>query len=682
MKHERSRQIHLDFHTSELLPSIGAAFDKGEFQEALRIGHVNHINLFGKCHHSWSYYPTRVGTRHPNLEFDLLGRQIEACHEIGVTAPIYVTGGWSAADAEQHPEWCMRTIDGDFVAEPVWPSGVSPEAAKPTFQWKEMCVTGEYHELMVAQTEEICRDFPVDGLWYDIYRPHKLCYCTRCRAGMAQKHIDITDIRAVEAYRAEVITTHAQELVRVITGYHPEASVFFNGVTALERPQNFRHRVFAVNTKNDLEDLPTTWGGYDKLPLRAKIFHREKKPIVAMSGKFHTAWGEFGGFKDPEAMRFEAASMIAYGAGCNVGDHLHPLGKMDRSTYERIGHAYSYVETIEEYGVGGVPVASLGVWASYEIEADEGLVRMLLEEQIDFDVVAAGDDLSRYETIIVPSLRGILDGAEKEVTGFVEHGGKLIVLGEGLLAADGGVVDIPSGAETVARSTFDVDYTVYRGPASVPADDATGEALRRPIDLPVTPFLNYQPALQYTLRPGCEFLATLEDPYFPRTYGRYCGHQNTPNRPGSNGSPAMWRYGEVVVFAHSLDRMYYHNGAKVHRDLFATALRMLHPSPMVEVSLPSLGRVSLLHQREHSRYVAHLLYGPPIPRGGCLVIEDLPVQYDTTVRLRVPESIRRVVLIPDRKELAIAEASGGGDRSYREVIVPRFTGHCAVVAEY
>ena len=56
-------------------------------------GHVNQINIFAKCHHGWSYYPTQVGQTHPNLKFDLLGAQIEACHEIGVRCPILLHGG-------------------------------------------------------------------------------------------------------------------------------------------------------------------------------------------------------------------------------------------------------------------------------------------------------------------------------------------------------------------------------------------------------------------------------------------------------------------------------------------------------------------------------------------------------------------------------------------------------------
>ena len=52
----------------------------------------------------------------------------------------------------------------------------------------------------------------------------------------------------------------------------PNANVFFNGTTALNYGANFRHQMYENNTLQDLEDLPTTWGGYDKLPMQAKFF--------------------------------------------------------------------------------------------------------------------------------------------------------------------------------------------------------------------------------------------------------------------------------------------------------------------------------------------------------------------------------------------------------------------------
>ena len=161
--------------------------------------------------------------------------------------------------------------------------------------------------------------------------------------------------------------------------------------------------MYEYNTVQDLEDLPTTWGGYDKLPIQSKFFLAGGFPITAMSGKFHKAWGEFGGFKHPNALKYEAASMISWGANCNFGDQLHPNGEMDLETYRNIGIAYDYVEKIEDYGVGGLPVARVALWRSFNQEHDEGITRMLLESHVNFSIANIGDqDLSDYEVIIVP----------------------------------------------------------------------------------------------------------------------------------------------------------------------------------------------------------------------------------------------------------------------------------------
>ncbi|MBM3855143.1 MAG: hypothetical protein FJ399_18650, partial [Verrucomicrobia bacterium] len=193
-----TRQVHLDFHTSEHIPEIGARFDKAQWQAALRAGHVNQINIFAKCHHSWSYYPTKVGRVHPHLKFDLLGAQIAACHEIGVVCPIYYTVGWSATDAEDHPEWLVRQKNGQPAGN--WDPKSKAQETKPGFQWKPLCsaASGPYHAHILQQIEEICEGYPVDGFWFDIYdRGTRGCYCTACQARLKQEGVNLADDAAV-----------------------------------------------------------------------------------------------------------------------------------------------------------------------------------------------------------------------------------------------------------------------------------------------------------------------------------------------------------------------------------------------------------------------------------------------------------------------------------------------------
>ena len=108
----RMRQVHLDFHTSEKIPGIGSAFSKEQFQSALKAGHVDSITVFSKCHHGWAYHPSTANKMHPNLTFDLLGAQLEACREIGVNAPVYLSAGFDEKEVLDHPEWLNVNPDG------------------------------------------------------------------------------------------------------------------------------------------------------------------------------------------------------------------------------------------------------------------------------------------------------------------------------------------------------------------------------------------------------------------------------------------------------------------------------------------------------------------------------------------------------------------------------------------
>lgn len=656
---EPTRQVHLDFHTSELIPDIGAGFTKEQFQEALRVGNVNLINVFAKCHHGWSYYPTKIGLPHPYLKIDLLGQQIEACHEIDVAAPIYYTMGWSANDAEMHPEWCVKTESGAIGATS-WDVDANEDTPKPFTQWKHLCPSGEYHEHIMAQTEEICKSYDVDGFWYDIYQAHVKCYCDTCRKGMANEGFDVANEVDVVRYRALTIQRHCEDIVPLIKGFFPEASIYFNGLTTLDRPENRKFSLYQWNTKNDLEDLPTTWGGYDKFPIRAKWFLKEEKPIVAMSGKFHTSWGEFGGFKDPQAIKYEAASMIAFGSSCNFGDQLHPYGVMDMTTYENIGYAYDYVKKIEHLGVGGRPAASLGLAPGNDLRSDEGVARMLLEEQIDFDVVRSEDELGRFSTIILPSVAGAAERFAGKLEDYLAGGGSLLILGEGLLDGDKTRTILDAGVKYLGPAGCDIDYTVVNNPDNP--------------SIPASPFLNYKPALRLGPSEGTEVLAAIREPYFSRTYGAYCGHRNTPYKLEDALHPAITRSGNVIVAAHDLDKNYYDLGAVAHRSLFISLLKMLHKDPMVEVDLPSAGRISLLHFQTNSQYVLHMLYAPPLERGECSVIEDLPVIRDVPVRLRLPEEVNEAVLEPAGHGLDLQREVDGSV----QFVVPELSCHAAI----
>ncbi|MFZ2657473.1 MAG: alpha-amylase family protein [Victivallales bacterium] len=664
MKTLRSLQVHLDFHTSELMPDVGGLFDEKQFQRALKLGHVNSITVFAKCHHSWSYYPTKVGMPHPTLRTDLLGRQIRACHEIGVRCPIYITVGWSANDAEMHPEWCARKKDGS-IATINFDLSAKPETAKPIVSWKYLCPGGGYRDLILAQTREICGAYPADGFFYDICFNPAVCYCDRCRAGMASAGVDMENEDAVRNHTRNKWVELMRICSEIIKSSHPEASIFFNGGANMETPQE----VLDNQTHFEMEDLPTTWGGYDKFPLRARNLRRHGKPYLAMSGKFHTMWGEFGGFKHPDAIRYEAAAMVAYGASCSFGDQMHPCGRMDLDTYRNIGAGYSYVRKIESYGIGALPLTNLalipgtgpGLTADAMAHA-EGVASMLLETQHDFDVVEPGDDLSKFQTVILPGSRFLSAEFAARLNRYVRHGGSLLVLGESALEAGKDSLLFDVGGEYLGPAMYKEDYL------------AVGPLLGK--GLVSSPFLNYTAAIRVRPTDG-RVLAAIHEPYFDRTYGHYCSHQNTPNRLEPAEHAGALGKGRIIFLPHPLGKMYHEHGARVHRDLFINALDRLHTKPFLHTCLPSSGRATMISQPRQRRHVVHLLYAPPLKRGRCLVIEDIPVLRDVPVSIRVPEKIKRAFLPLTREELSFKMRKG-----VLEAVVPEMRMHQMLALEW
>ena len=73
----------------------------------------------------------------------------------------------------------------------------------------------------------------------------------------------------------------------------------------------------------------------------------------------------------------------------------------------------------------------------------------------------------------------------------------------------------------------------------------------------------------------------------------------------------------------------------------------------------------------------HLLYAPPLKRGRCLVIEDMPVLRDVHVAIRVPEKIVRAVLPLTKKQLPFKVRNG-----VIETVVPEMRAHQMLALEW
>ena len=627
------RQVHLDFHTSPDIDGIGKKFDKKKFQDVLRLGNINSITVFAKCHHGLCYYPTTVGKMHPHLDFDLTGAMVDAAHEIGVRAPVYITAGWSDQDAKEHPEWISKNKDGSEITSDNFEKLTDPDAPKLHCAWQTLCLNdgSEYTKHIYDLTEEICQRYDaLDGLFYDIcIVGSPRCYCDSCLSGMKKKGIDIDDDAAVFDYYVEKRSAFMKKCGEILKKYHPDATIFFNSGGA----NQYKPQYHGFQTHYEMEDLPTAWGGYNKLPLRAKYFNNLGKPTLAMTGKFHLDWGEFGGFKPKEALKYEIALMATYGVGASIGDHLHPDGEPEKETYKSIGYAYDYLEKIAPYCYGGKSVANLGLFVSNDPCANEGISQILSENQLDYEVVTE-ENVESFDTIIVAN------GArptEKELSAIKKHlslGKGLVVIGNALLNTGKFLVDF--GVKYLGEAEFDCDY--------ICSDDTKDR-------LPGAPMLCRIPSHRISAE-GQDVLAYAIDPYFSRTAAHFCGHKNTPHNKASARRPAIVKSQKTVYLAHPMPDEYYLYGSIYNKRYFMKALDSVYSGAPIKVKgLMSEGKFRAIKQESESRYCINVTYASPSKRGAAEIIEDIVPIYNIEFSASLPERIKKVVLPLSGKEI-------------------------------
>lgn len=625
-----TRQVHLDFHTSPLIPGVGTEFDKKQFQAALREGNINSVTIFAKCHHGYCYYPTKVGKAHPSMTpgFDLTGAMMDAAHEIGVDAPVYITAGWSVFDSENHPEWCMRNKDGSIqtMNYDLQAKGSDP---KPNCSWKNLCMSGEYAEHIYSLTREICERYErVDGLFYDIIYLNDVCYCENCLRGMKEEGLNPDNIDDAREYYRRSHLRFMKSCSDILHEKHPEATVFFNsGGADIYRPE-----YHSGQTHFEMEDLPTAWGGYDKMPPRASVMSRYGKDFLGMTGKFHTEWGEFGGYKNPEALKYEALLMAMYGAKCSIGDQMLPSGKLDFETYKCIGIAYRELEKYESRFWPAVSTAGLGVYLSGNENSDEGLHRMLLEGHIDFEVILPGDDLSRFRAVILPDCVKVSADEAERIRCFAAKGGAVLFSGSSLVeressAVEGGRFLLDPGAKFLGEGAYRQDYFRASEKIELPYANA--------------PFFCYRSALRAEITDG-EVLAQVYEPWFDRTYDTYCSHRNTPYRYEPAEHPAAVKKGNIIWLAHPFCGLYREYGAQLFREVVLKALSLIY-KPAYTVGLPSGGRTRLTHQPESSRFVFHAAYAVPVQRGCITVLEDMPEFNEIPVKISLESLAENMV---------------------------------------
>ncbi|SEQ55812.1 Beta-galactosidase trimerisation domain-containing protein [Faunimonas pinastri] len=658
ISHGVLRQIHLDFHTSKDIPKVGESFNPETFARTLQEADVNSIILFARCHHGYLYYPgdeSILGPVHPGLDFDLLGQQLAACRKLGIKVSIYTTVQWDVLTASRHPEWRVMHDDGSLEGTPPFEAGF----------YRKLSLSSPYQEVFKDHLKDILKHFQPDGIYFDFIRPD--CDVSEySQETMRAQGLDPAKREDQEAFGDWNANRYEMELAELARSIQPNLSVTFNGGHI-----GMRHRDAApAYTHFELETLPSGGWGYMYFPVTGRYARTLGPGVVGTTGKFHSTWGDFHSLKNKAALEYEVFRMIAQGAGCSIGDQLHPNGALDPDTYELVGSVYKAVRAKEPWLANAKPLTEIAVYNPEEQlgggvmdlpKGIQGMVRMLVEGGHQFDLVGSWHDLDAYRLVVLPDYIRLTDEQASRLRTFIANGGKVIASFESGLSQDGSEFILTElGVRLDSDGPRDLAGKLVRGKVFERHDYAQyvkpREALSKdmkPAERPI-----YIRGTDVSAQPGSTVLADLVEPYFDRTYQHYISHLQAPST-GHVGKPAVVQNGSVIYFNSPIATQYEQCAPLWVRQLFLNAVDILLPDPLVRHEGPSTLEVSILRQAEENRDVVHLLHYVPERRGAEFdTIEDVLPVFGVKLSIRSDHPVETITLEPQRVQLPFEERDG------------------------
>ena len=667
----RFRQVHLDFHTALECDAVGSQFDAQTFIETLRMGKVDTINIFAKCHHGYSYYPTKVGTMHPKLKIDLLGSMVEALHKADIKCPIYVSVKWDDLAGIQHPEWICVRKDGTLNMRKVL-SG--------DWGWSTMDLSTPYADYFIAQVEELMGIFgkEIDGYWFDICFPAPN-YSPWSMNRMRQAGVDLEDDAAVWQYARQQDLAFFKKVSALCQAKTPRATIFYNGTIT--------RNVGEVNpymTHLEVESLPTSgdaWG-YLHYPIMARLARTYEKEIIGMTGRFHRSWADFGGLKTQDQLDYECGAILSAGGKICVGDQLHPLGVLDPAVYRLLGKSFSRVEALEPWLEGSVPAveaAIISLGSSNEAHPGvgalnpdvEGTAQVLLESGIQFDIVDEHADLARYPAVFLPDQSSLTPRWTEKLEAYLASGGKLVASGT-------------AGLDSVTGDFLLKDMPVtFLGMAPTrPAYLRLDENLAKEGELATDyDYVFYDQAYLVEANEDAQALGTIKRALFNRSWEHFTSHRHAPVGESLN-APIAVKKGNILYFAAPLFNAYRSWDYWAYRAIAVSALRGFLPPALLKPQAPGWVEMTLHTQAkstEHAeRKIVHVVAYHP--RRSLQNIPHVDQSFPTAglgVAVRLDGMApAKAYLAPEKTPLEFKVEQG-----YIEISLPPCGAHTVVVIE-
>lgn len=688
------RKVHIEYHTSRHMPHLGSRFNADEFGEQLLKAHVSGASVFAKDMYGYSYFPNQHGRMHPNLSFDLLGAQVAALKKRNIQVLAYYMLTWNPELADRHPEWLVvheragksdgnpgtASEDQKAFKNTLRPGDAGPGSTKSAedkgyepYLW-QFCIAQEgFVQGELDLIHEVVSKYPLDGIWLD-GGGSPACYCSECLKQLRDKGLDPYDASVQYQHKWDLALSFLDRIRRVVKKTRsgclvcPQNQGSFYGLAR-------RTPLFDYSSQEALFTDSVHYG-YHYFPTVIRYARGFGRPFHGCTVVFKDFWADFGGLKTPAQMQTEVAAFVSQGARCDIGDQIHPNGRLDPAVYHVIGEAYKHIERIEPYLEQASPVteaALLGAGDAPCNEVNYGWVKLLTESRVQFDIVereAKWED--RYALVVLPENLWVDQSLASRLQAFIAVGGSVIA------AHTAGVF---AGTETSWLDRYGLHFagmSPFTPAYMVPKAGFAG-------DIPSYAYALYEGASQWRAESPATALAALGEPLFQRSPEHYNSHAQTPF-DHTTPYAAVARSGRVAVLAFPLGQGYYNQGFWAYRLAFQKALAEVLPAPLIQTDAHLSTELSLTHQAadprrgRKERYMVHVVNFSAVrrtPKHTDFHDDPIPLS-NVTVRVNLPLRTAGALALYAGKVLPVKHVAGGGV----QVVVPQVNIHEVLCFEH
>lgn len=682
------RRLLVDTHVPDWDDRLLASFDPVDYVSTIAGAGFQSLMQYANSHVGLCLWRTQLGQMHRNMNGrDYFGEVMEQCRRRGLHRIAYYS---LIVD-----DWAYRTHpDGRILP----PAGPDPESHDRT---GAVCINSPYTGHALATIKELVANYDFESIFFDMTFWPTLCYCPHCIARYWKEQgaeppriVDWKDPqwrsfqKSRERWMREfaLSVTQAAKQIRPLQVYHQFGTFFGPWALGVSLEQN------------DASDFCAGdfYGGAAQFSIVCKAYLglTRNRPFEFQTSRTLNL-NDFETTKPFQQLALESMIPMIHSSACMLIDALKPTGELNHQAYEYLSQINSLHDAYEPF-LGGEMLADVAIYydrnsmydpdagkltaaevskhiwiKSPHLDAAVGAARFLRESHIPFGVItnASLDQIDKYRAVVLPNVIEMTGEQAAVFREFVGKGGILYASGASSMSAPG------DGAEKLLLGdVLGVRYVGKTGGRTTylsTRDKALTAAIWPQENIGFS-----GPMVKVQAEPSAEVLATVTLPFVDPDAGnplntRFAQIWSNPPAPEPGQDPGIvihaFGKGKAVWVAAPLES----RGDVVDARIFQVLLERVLSGPYkFEADTNRSVEVTLFHQAENRRLLLGMLN---------LQAQVPTIPVAATIRVQVPErhTVRRVSLLPERKEMAFQPAG-----SYIGFQVPPFNLVCMALVEY